>query len=44
MTWFTTGRLIALAVLALYVALIVMGSTMGMFGDMFQGFFGPVGG
>ena len=32
-----------LAVAAWFVALIVVGSTMGMFGNMFEGFFGPIG-
>jgi hypothetical protein len=43
MAWLTRGRLIALGVVAIYIAMIVTASTMGMFGTMFEGFFGPVG-
>lgn len=43
MQLFTGPRIAAVAVAAMFIAFLVIGASMGMFGDMFQPFFGSIG-
>ena len=44
MQWFSGTRIGILAVAAMFIAFLVIGASMGMFGNMFEPFFGPAAG
>jgi hypothetical protein len=43
MAWSSTQWITALVVLAVFIILIIVAASMGMFGSMFDGFFGTIG-
>jgi hypothetical protein len=43
MQWFSGTRIGILALTAMFIAFLVIGASMGMFGTMFEPFFGAVG-